>query len=174
MSGANGTRGFRSLISIPLWVGDVLEGVLNLGHRESGFYKPEQRPGLRQLGTQVSLIVEQLRLRSDLLENNRLLESAIRELQETQAALVEKERLAAMGELVATVNHEINNPLTIILSFLDVLTKRCERDFPDTADTLTKMREAAGRIQGLTQKLENLQTCETEDYLEGVKMLKLS
>jgi hypothetical protein len=36
------------------------------------------------------------------------------------------------------------------------------------------MREAAGRIQGLTQKLENLQTCETEDYLEGVKMLKLS
>ncbi|UCH09882.1 MAG: GAF domain-containing protein [Fidelibacterota bacterium] len=174
MSGGNSRHDFKSLISIPLWAGDALEGVLNLGHRESGFYKPEHKPDLQQLGTQVSLIVEQLRLRAELHEKNKLLESAIQELQETQNALVEKERLAAMGQLVVRVNHEINNPLTIILSFLDVLMKQCGDDHPDVADTITKMREAADRIQELTKKLENLQTYETEEYLEGVKMLKLN
>lgn len=173
MSGAQGTRGFRSLISVPLWSGDELEGVLNLGHKEPGFYQTVNRADLERLGTQLSLIVEQLRLRSQLQEKHRLLEKTLRELRDTQNTLVEKERLAAIGQLVVRLNHEINNPLSIIISFIDLLTARCENNFPEATETLAKMREAACRINEVTRKLEGLQTSEAEEYLEGVKMLKL-
>lgn len=173
MSGAQGTRGFRSLISVPLWSGDELEGVLNLGHKEPGFYQTVNRADLERLGTQLSLIVEQLRLRSQLQEKHRLLEKTLRELRDTQNTLVEKERLAAIGQLVVRLNHEINNPLSIIISFIDLLTARCENNFPEATETLAKMREAACRINEVARKLEGLQTSEAEEYLEGVKMLKL-
>lgn len=166
-------RSFRSLVSVPLWSGEELEGVLNLGHKESGFYQMVNRADLKRLGTQLSLIVEQLRLRSELQEKNQLLDTTLQELRTTQSALVEKERLAAIGELAVTLNHEINNPLAIILSFIDLLAARCGNDLPEAAEALAKMKEAARRIQEITRKLEDLQTSEVEEYLEGVKMLKL-
>jgi len=52
-------RGFQSLISIPLWSGDRLEGVLNLGHRDSGFFSIEAKSDLKRIGTHLSLIVDQ-------------------------------------------------------------------------------------------------------------------
>jgi len=173
VGGGADTRGFRSLVSIPLWAGDKLEGVLNLGHPDSGFYQQAIKADLARLGTQLSLIVEQLRLRCELHEKNQLLETALQELRTTQDTLVEKERLAAVGELVVSLNHEINNPLVIIFSFIDLLIMKCERELPEATETLVKMKAAAGRIQEITKKLEQLETCEAEEYMEGVRMLKL-
>ncbi|MFB0515241.1 MAG: GAF domain-containing protein [Candidatus Neomarinimicrobiota bacterium] len=174
MSSNDATRGFRSLISVPLWAGNRLEGVLNLGHKKPGFYRAADKTDLEQLGTQLSLIVEQLRLRSELQGKNQILQATLEELRTTQNALVNKERLAAIGELVVSLNHEINNPLAIIISFIDLLAARCERDLPEATETLAKMKEAAYRIKELTKRLEYLQSSEAEEYLEGVKMLKLN
>ncbi len=173
MGSARDSRGFRSLISVPLWSGDKLEGVLNLGHKEPGFYRTVKRADLERLGTQLSLIVEQLQLRIQLQEKNQLLEKTLQELRTTQDTLVEKERLAAIGQLVVRLNHEINNPLSIIISFIDLLTAKCETDLPEATETLAKMREAACRINEVTRKLEDLQTAEGEEYVGGVKMLKI-
>ncbi|MEE9465121.1 MAG: GAF domain-containing protein [Candidatus Neomarinimicrobiota bacterium] len=173
MGSARNSRGFRSLISVPLWSGDKLEGVLHLGHNKPGFYQTVNRTDLERLGLQLSLIVEQLQLRTQLQEKNQLLEKTLQELRTAQDALVEKERLAAIGQLVVRLNHEINNPLSIIISFIDLLTARCEKDLPEVIETLAKMRAAACRINEVTRKLEDLQTTEAEEYLEGVKMLKI-
>ena len=173
ISADKGARGFRSLVSVPLRSGDKLEGVLNLGHREPGFYQPDSREDLQQLGVQLSLIVEQLRLRSELHDKNQLLESALDELRTTQQALVEKERLAATGQLVVRLKHEINNPLAIILSYVDLLTVKCGQDSPEMKEMLVKMKEAALRITAMTKKLEELESTEHEEYMEGVKMLKI-
>ena len=173
MGSARNSRGFRSLISVPLWSGDKLEGVLNLGHKEPGFYQTVNRTDLERLGMQLSLIIEQLHLRTQLQDKNQLLEKTLQELRTAQDTLVEKERLAAIGQLVVRLNHEINNPLSIIISFIDLLTARCETDLPEITETLVKMRAAACRINEVTRKLEDLQTTEAEEYLEGVKMLKI-
>ncbi len=167
-------RGFRSFVSVPLWSGDKLEGVLNLGHGEAGFYKQESKPDLEQLGVQLSLIVEQLRLRTELHDKHELLETALEELRSTQDALVEKERLAATGELVVALNHEINNPLTAIVSYLDLLIGKCGPEMAEFSEMLVKAKEAALRISAVTKRLEELDSTEPEEYLEGVKMLKLS
>jgi two-component system NtrC family sensor kinase len=54
------------------------------------------------------------------------LQTAYRELQATQAQLVQSAKMASLGELVAGVAHEINNPLAFVMSHLDTVRKSLE------------------------------------------------
>ncbi|UCE19803.1 MAG: MCP four helix bundle domain-containing protein [Gemmatimonadota bacterium] len=55
---------------------------------------------------------------------NRELENALHELQTTQDQLMMKEKMAALGDLVAGIVHEINNPIGAVNSSADV-SRRC-------------------------------------------------
>ncbi|MFD1952333.1 response regulator [Sphingomonas arantia] len=92
---------------------------------------------------------------------NRGLEDANARLRETQAQLVQSAKMASLGELVAGIAHEINNPLAFILAHQSTV-ERLVRDaagggdaakLAKAADRLGSMRTGLTRIQDLVVKL---------------------
>lgn len=54
-------------------------------------------------------------------ESNRELQKAYKELQDAQAQLVQSEKMASLGQLVAGIAHEVNNPVSFIYGNMDHL-----------------------------------------------------
>jgi signal transduction histidine kinase len=58
---------------------------------------------------------------TDLLETNRELEKALKELRATQQQVIQQERLSAIGQMASGIAHDFNNTLTPILGFTELL-----------------------------------------------------
>ncbi|MBW3596108.1 MAG: response regulator [Planctomycetes bacterium] len=76
-----------------------------------------------------------IRLEQTLAEQNR-------RLRETQAALVQSEKLASLGQLAAGMAHEINNPIAYVANNLAVL----RRDVLEVMDLLERYREGRTKL----------------------------
>ncbi|MDH4163398.1 MAG: ATP-binding protein [Nitrospirota bacterium] len=58
------------------------------------------------------------------------LDEIIKQLREKQAQLVDAEKLALIGKLAAGIAHEINNPLTSVLTFSNLMLEQCPPEDP--------------------------------------------
>jgi len=89
-------------------------------------------------------------------------------------ARIKKERLNAIMEVAATVNHEINNPLTAVLGNVQLMLLKSEGMNEDVIRKLKVIEQSALRIKEVTQKLMNITHDRVTDYAEGVKMIDLT
>lgn len=87
---------------------------------------------------------------------------------------IKKERLNAIIETAATVNHEINNPLTAVLGNVQLLLMRGDDLDEETIRKLKVVEESAIRIKEVTQKLMNISNDNVTEYTSGSKMIDLS
>lgn len=72
-----------------------------------------------------------------------------RELRETQAALIQSEKLASLGQLAAGMAHEINNPLAYVTNNLAVL----HRDMQAALEVLNTYRKGCENLATLAHDL---------------------
>ncbi len=87
---------------------------------------------------------------------------------------MKKERLNAIIETAATVNHEINNPLTAVLGNVQLLLMRSGNLDEETIRKLKVVEESAIRIKEVTQKLMKISNDNVTEYTSGSKMIDLS
>jgi len=82
------------------------------------------------------------------------LEEIIKKLKEKQAQLVEAEKLASVGKLAAGIAHEINNPLTSVLTFSNLMLEQCPPGDP-RHEKLKLMARETNRARTIVRQLLN-------------------
>ncbi len=103
---------------------------------------------LTVLANQAGLAIERARAYANLARQKQDLESALARLRDTQARLLETERLATVGHLAAQVAHEIRNPLVTIGGFAHSMLESPRNE--------EETRVIMGIIAEEAQRLENI------------------
>ncbi len=96
------------------------------------------------------------------------------DLKSAQEELIRSKRLAAIGEIVASVNHEINNPLMIISGNAQFLELSMESYPQEMKDRVKAILAETDRISLVTKKLQQLKNPVSENYTSsGEQMINL-
>jgi len=131
----------KSILCTPLIHQGKLSGILYLENNlTTGAFTPERLEILQLLSSQISISIENAQLYTNLQQFNQNLENLVQqrtsELSQTledlisaQKKLVESEKMAALGGLVAGVAHEINTPIGIGITAASLLAEKVTKFF---------------------------------------------
>ncbi|MFN8377356.1 MAG: GAF domain-containing protein [Anaerolineae bacterium] len=155
----------RTLLGFPLALRGMGIGFVLLGDFDALSPYEEREIDLgRALAGQAGTAIENARLLHDL-------ENSLRELKGTQDRLIQAERLSAMGELAATVAHQINNPLTTIIVDTELLLEGNQASEP-VRESLESIMRAGKRAKGVVRRLlATARTAPTPDAMEPVQVV---
>src|SRR5438270_677041 len=138
--------GQRALLAVPLIARDEVLGVVMLDDvRAPRVFTDAEIKRVFAGAQQLALAVLSARLYEDL-------RRSYAELARTQAELIERERLAALGELSASIAHEARNPLGVVFNSVGSL-RRILKPQGDTALLLDIIGEEADRLNRMVGDL---------------------
>lgn len=138
---------------VPVLFGVDLLGVIAVGRKLSGEpLAADDRQLLRTLANQSAIAMENAKAFDEIAKLNETLEARVdartAELQEIQVQLMQSEKLSSLGQLVAGVAHELNNPIGFVhanLQLLDEFIDKLSHAQESGADT-EKIREAIAKL----------------------------
>lgn len=112
------------------------------------------------LRSKVAVFLELCAKRQQLAEGRNALQKAYEELQATQAQLIQSAKMASLGELVAGVAHEMNNPLAFCISHIDTATRDLTHVVSkldgEDADLLGRAARAKDRLRETSVGLDRM------------------
>ncbi len=140
--------GLRSLVAAPLLVESQVFGILIAARQQTQAFSSAECEFLRQLSEHVALAAHQGQVYA-------ALQQAYDELRQTQQIAVQQERLRALGQMASGIAHDINNAISPIAMYTEILLEKepnltartreyletTQRAIEDVAHTVSRMRE---------------------------------
>jgi signal transduction histidine kinase/CheY-like chemotaxis protein len=140
--------GLRSMVAAPLLVESKVFGVMVAARTQPNAFTSSECEFLRQLSEHVALAAHQAQLYGDL-------QNAYDELRQTQQAVMQQERLLALGQMASGIAHDINNAISPVTRYTESLLETepslsprargyletIQRAIDDVAHTVARMRE---------------------------------
>ncbi|MCC5636622.1 GAF domain-containing protein [Nostoc sp. CHAB 5844] len=109
----------RNETFVPIRQGEQLWGLLvAYQNSQPRYWKDEEINLLAQVGVQLGIAIQQAELLEQTKRQTLELTQTLCELKQTQARLIQGEKMAGLGQLIAGVAHEINNPVSFIFGNL--------------------------------------------------------
>jgi len=106
--------GARSVVAVPMMVDNRLFGVILCARLKPDGFNSGDCEFLRMLSEQVAVAAHQARLHAELAR-------AYNELRQTQQAVMQQERLTALGQMASGIAHDVNNALSPVVGFADLI-----------------------------------------------------
>jgi signal transduction histidine kinase/CheY-like chemotaxis protein len=106
---------------------------------------------IRAAASMLGASIHQMQAEESIRESHRRLEMTLAELESSQRQLVQRERLAAVGQLAAGIAHDFNNTLGVIQLYSEMLLRECDR--PKQKERVETILSQAHRAANLTQQV---------------------
>ena len=170
---------------VPILFGMDLLGVIAVGHKLSGErLGVDDRQLLRTLANQSAIAIENAKAYDEIAKLNATLEGRVEErtqaLRETQAQLVQSEKMASLGQLVAGIAHELNNPIGFVHANLQLVDEyirklidskgtgpEADRAREALVKLLARSREGTGRVKKIVEDLRTFSRVDHADLQEA-------
>jgi two-component system NtrC family sensor kinase len=153
-------RTTRSVMAVPLMVQGMAKGVIEVVNKAEGIFGKRDLSMLETMAGSAAIAIENARLYQAEREQHR-------RLQQSQAQLIQSEKMAALGRLVASIAHEINNPLQAVQGCLTLAQEELEgKPRPDKlARYLSMANEEIERVSAIVRRMRDFYRPSREEML---------
>ena len=138
--------GMKAGIGVPIFVGDALVCVLSFG-------------AFRHPRTWSNEVISRLHLAGDVFANAIARRQSKQRLDQKQLELAHVARVAAMGELASVIAHELDQPLTAVVTNADAIRNMLRAEEPDLVEAdeaLSEVINSAMRVSEIVQRERRL------------------
>ncbi|TVP78026.1 MAG: response regulator [Puniceicoccaceae bacterium] len=107
-----------------------------------------------ELITRIDNLLRSSELQAELKQSNQELRNTLEKLQQTEAHLIQSEKINALGSLSAGLLHEINNPLNYVFSGVQLLEMDSSAFDANTREVLADIKEGLVRVNDVMRDLK--------------------
>jgi GAF domain-containing protein len=176
----------RAYAIAPIFIGQKLWGLLAAYQNSAPrHWESSEIKFITQIANQLGVALQQAQLHNQTKQQAQKLAQALHDLKQTQTQLIQTEKMSSLGQLVAGIAHEINNPVNFIygninhvndyaqdlLGILDLYLQNTPNPSPEISDrtleidleflmedlpkTLSSMKVGIDRIRQIVLGLRN-------------------